>query len=152
MELALNYLEGGAAKKHKGFVFGKLAKTLAHNPERAFEYLNGAFLDSRKETVCKAISLGLKRYPDTVNNFIEKWPYLSNSKCQGWVLGGLIYRKVQSPKLDLLLVDWLNQYYRHPGYGRLLNTLSMDLDRRALLEASGMLLERIVEDLNTLQP
>ena len=148
VEIAIDFLNSRNPEKHKKFVYYNLTESLVYNPENAFEYLYGVFPDSRKDIICKAISNGLKRKPHLLHNFIEKWSNILYSKYQGCILAGLIHRMVESPELDLFIVNWLNNYYRKPGYGKLVYAISTSSGLKERLKALVTLSEKVVMDID----
>ncbi len=105
VEFALHFLDSQNPIKHKQYVFNYLAGALSYKPERVFEYINGTYPDSRKDIICDSISIGLKHKPRLLHNCIKKLSYLPYSKYQAWILSSLIENKVESPELDIFLVN-----------------------------------------------
>lgn len=59
---------------------------------------------------------------------------------------------VESPELDLFLIEWLDYYYRKPGYGKLVYAISTSLGLKERLKVLGMCGEKVVTDLDNFQP
>ena len=124
--------------RDRSYLQYQLARCLANNVFVAVEYLRGVGDARRKALIAKSLAIGLSRYPNRAEEFVE---YISTTPVdyQGMLLAGCITSEMYGAILDCVVEGWLAVNHRRRGYGDVLRALTKRPVRwQALLERNNL--------------
>jgi hypothetical protein len=146
IEMAFDFMENTTLKGHRNSLLYHLSRALVRNFHNAVQYLNGAYDEQRKKTVCASVAAGMRRFPDTIAAFALDVVDRLAPEHVYHILWNVITRRLEVDYLDEMIARWLVDNYYRRGYGGMLNALRKNPDYWERLLALGILPRRIVED------
>jgi hypothetical protein len=148
IEMAFNFLDKTALKSQRHFVLSHLSRALVFNFHNAIRYLDGAYSEKRKKTVCASIAIGMNHFPDTFSDFALNAVKLLAPIHIYQILLNVITRQIENDYLDEMIAQWLIDNYRRQGYGSMLDALSKATVLGDRLLSLSLLPPKVIEDLN----